>query len=50
MKRRSHLADNVQAADLTLKPEELATLDTTFAPGSVAGDRYTERFARWAGR
>jgi aryl-alcohol dehydrogenase-like predicted oxidoreductase len=50
MKSRSHLLDNVQAAGLTLSADDLATLNSTFAPGAVSGDRYTERFAHWAGR
>lgn len=50
MKSRAHLVDNVRAADLELSREDLATLGTTFTPGSVSGDRYTERFAGWAGR
>lgn len=50
MKRRSHLEANLAAVDLSLTPEQLAQLDTTFAPGAIAGDRYTPEVARWAGR
>ena len=50
MKRRTHLDENVAAADITLTPEELARLDEAFPPGAAAGDRYTPEVARWAGR
>ncbi|HEU5118644.1 MAG TPA: aldo/keto reductase [Isosphaeraceae bacterium] len=50
MKRRTHLVDNVQAAGLVLSDQELSTLDQTFAPDAIAGDRYTDRFAKWVGR
>ena len=50
MKRRSHLDENVAAADLTLTDEELTKLDAAFPAGAAAGDRYTAEFARWAGR
>jgi aryl-alcohol dehydrogenase-like predicted oxidoreductase len=50
MKRRDHLAENVAAVDIELKPEELARLDAAFPPGAAAGERYTPEVARWAGR
>jgi aryl-alcohol dehydrogenase-like predicted oxidoreductase len=50
MKRRSHLDENVAAADIHLTPEELTRLDTAFPVGAAAGDRYTPEIARWAGR
>ncbi|AGA30652.1 aldo/keto reductase [Singulisphaera acidiphila] len=50
MKRRTHLDENVVAVELDLNSEELARLDTAFAPGAAAGERYTPEVARWAGR
>jgi aryl-alcohol dehydrogenase-like predicted oxidoreductase len=50
MKRRSHLDENVAAADIELTSDELARLDTAFPPGAAAGERYTSEVARWAGR
>jgi aryl-alcohol dehydrogenase-like predicted oxidoreductase len=50
MKRRTHLDENVAAADIVLTPEELAWLDTAFPVGAAAGERYTPEVARWAGR
>ncbi|SIO14558.1 Predicted oxidoreductase [Singulisphaera sp. GP187] len=50
MKRRTHLNENRIAVELDLSPEELARLNTAFAPGTAAGDRYTPEVARWAGR
>ncbi|QDV35724.1 aldo/keto reductase [Tautonia plasticadhaerens] len=50
MKRRSHLDENLEAADLDLSPDELSLLDAAFPPGAAAGDRYTPDVARWAGR
>lgn len=38
-KRSKYLHDNLGAADLTLTPAELSTLDTTFT-GQVTGERY----------
>jgi aryl-alcohol dehydrogenase-like predicted oxidoreductase len=49
MKRRTHLDENVTAAEIGLTPEELARLDAAFRPGAAAGDRYTPEVARWAG-
>jgi aryl-alcohol dehydrogenase-like predicted oxidoreductase len=41
-KRRSYLAENLAAADITLTPEELDTLNNAFPPDAVAGTRYAE--------
>jgi aryl-alcohol dehydrogenase-like predicted oxidoreductase len=41
-KRRSYLEQNVAAAAIALTPEELATLASIGAPGSVSGPRYSE--------
>lgn len=40
MSRRARIADNLAALDITLTNSELAELDTAFAPGVIAGDRY----------
>ncbi|WP_433021043.1 aldo/keto reductase [Kribbella sp. CA-294648] len=39
-KRRSYLAENLGAVDVSLSAEELAALDAAFPPDAVAGDRY----------
>jgi len=39
-KRRTYLAENISALDVTLSPEELATLDAAFPPDAAAGTRY----------
>lgn len=39
-KRRTYLQENLAAADLRLTAGELASLDATLAPGTVAGPRY----------
>jgi aryl-alcohol dehydrogenase-like predicted oxidoreductase len=41
-KRRSYLAENLGAVDVTLTPAELAALDEAFPPDAVAGQRYTQ--------
>ena len=41
-KRRRYLEENVAAAALTLRAEEMARLDVALAPGTVAGPRYDE--------
>ncbi|WP_432948503.1 aldo/keto reductase [Kribbella sp. CA-253562] len=41
-KRRSYLAENLAAVDITLTPEELDTLNNAFPPEAAAGTRYTE--------
>ncbi|MGD8280154.1 MAG: aldo/keto reductase [Gemmatimonadota bacterium] len=40
-KRVQYLEENAAAADIELTEAELATLDETFAPANVVGDRYT---------
>jgi aryl-alcohol dehydrogenase-like predicted oxidoreductase len=50
MKRRTHLDENVAAADIELSTEDLARLNDAFPPGAAAGQRYTPDVARWAGR
>ncbi|ADB31514.1 aldo/keto reductase [Kribbella flavida DSM 17836] len=49
-KRRSYLAENLGAADITLTPEELTALDEAFPPDAVAGDRYNEGGMKMVGR
>ncbi|BAV95650.1 aldo/keto reductase [Lysobacter enzymogenes] len=49
-KRRKYLEDNLGAVDVVVSAEELATLNAVFAPGSVAGDRYTEAGMAMIGR
>ncbi len=39
-KRRTYLEENIAAADLSLTPEEVASLDQRIPPGMTAGDRY----------
>ena len=41
-KRRTRLAENLGAADVTLSAEDLAALDAAFPPDVVAGERYNE--------
>jgi aryl-alcohol dehydrogenase-like predicted oxidoreductase len=41
-KRRSYLAENLGAVDVTLTPEDLAALDEAFPPEAVAGQRYAQ--------
>ena len=41
--RRTHLEDNVGAADVSLSSEEMSRLDAALSPGNVAGPRYTEK-------
>ncbi|MGI8402311.1 MAG: aldo/keto reductase [Gemmatimonadaceae bacterium] len=42
-KRRKYLEENVGAADLSFKAEEMETLNATLSPEKVAGRRYNER-------
>jgi aryl-alcohol dehydrogenase-like predicted oxidoreductase len=49
-KRRRHLAENVAAVEIELRPEELASLEAAFPLGAAAGDRYNTEQARWVGR
>jgi aryl-alcohol dehydrogenase-like predicted oxidoreductase len=41
-KRRKYLEQNIAAAEVTLSPEDIATLSTIFAPGATQGTRYPE--------
>jgi len=45
-KRRAYLEENVAAAAIRLTQEELQTLESIGAPGSVAGPRYGEQMSR----
>lgn len=49
-RRIPHLQDNVAAADIALSADELAKLAEIFAPGNVAGNRYSERMTTIAKR
>jgi aryl-alcohol dehydrogenase-like predicted oxidoreductase len=42
-KRRRYLEENVGAANVSLNPEEMATLDATLAPEKISGPRYNEK-------
>ncbi len=48
-KRRTYLAENAAAADLKLDKEGVAALDRIFAPGEVAGARYSEEGMKGVG-
>jgi aryl-alcohol dehydrogenase-like predicted oxidoreductase len=39
-KTRERLEENLDAADLVLRPSDLAELDAAFPPGAAAGERY----------
>ncbi|MER7245072.1 aldo/keto reductase [Kribbella sp. NPDC000426] len=41
-KRRTYLAENLGALDVSLSADELASLDAAFPPDAVVGQRYTE--------
>ena len=41
-KRRRYLEENIQAAELTLRPEDLARIDELAPVGVAAGDRYAD--------
>ena len=45
-----HLEENIAAASITLNDEELRKLDSAFAPGSIAGQRYNETRMRLVDR
>jgi aryl-alcohol dehydrogenase-like predicted oxidoreductase len=49
-KRRSYLESNAAAADIQLADEERRELDAVFAPGAVAGERYTAQMNQWIDR
>jgi aryl-alcohol dehydrogenase-like predicted oxidoreductase len=40
MSRPSRLPENLATLDILLSPDELAQLDSAFAPGAIIGDRY----------
>jgi aryl-alcohol dehydrogenase-like predicted oxidoreductase len=42
-KRRKYLEENVGAAALSLRADEMATLDATLSPEKVSGPRYAEK-------
>jgi aryl-alcohol dehydrogenase-like predicted oxidoreductase len=48
-KRRTYLAENAAAADIKLAAADIAELDRIFAPGAVAGARYTEEGMKGVG-
>ncbi|NEU70205.1 aldo/keto reductase [Spirosoma agri] len=43
MSRRSRIPENRTAMDLVFTPEEMNTLNTTFAPGAIWGGTYLQR-------
>jgi aryl-alcohol dehydrogenase-like predicted oxidoreductase len=43
MSRRARLPENIAAMDIVFTPEEMSTLNTTFAPGSILGGTYLQR-------
>jgi aryl-alcohol dehydrogenase-like predicted oxidoreductase len=48
-KRRTYLAENAAAAEVKLNAADIAELDRIFAPGAVAGARYTEEGMKGVG-
>ncbi len=48
-KRRTYLAENAAAAEIKLNAADIAELDRIFAPGAVAGSRYTEEGMKGVG-
>jgi aryl-alcohol dehydrogenase-like predicted oxidoreductase len=48
-KRRTYLTENAAAAEIELNAAEIAELDRIFAPGAVAGARYTEEGMKGVG-
>jgi len=46
MSRRTRIAENLAALDITLTDAELSELDGAFAPGAIAGDRHTAEMMR----
>ncbi|MBS7563953.1 aldo/keto reductase [Mucilaginibacter sp. Bleaf8] len=43
MSRRSRLPENLKAMEIEFTAEELNTLNTSFAPGTILGDTYLQR-------
>jgi aryl-alcohol dehydrogenase-like predicted oxidoreductase len=41
-KRRTHLAENLAAASVTLSPDDIAAVDAVLAEQDVVGDRYSD--------
>lgn len=50
MSRPERVAENLQALHITLTTEELAILDSAFAPDAIIGDRYPAQVMRLAAR
>ena len=42
-KKRTHLEDNIGAAEVSLSVEDMSVLDAALSPENVAGPRYTEK-------
>jgi aryl-alcohol dehydrogenase-like predicted oxidoreductase len=42
-KKRTHLDDNIGAADVSLSEEDMSRLEAALSPENVAGPRYTEK-------
>jgi aryl-alcohol dehydrogenase-like predicted oxidoreductase len=43
MSQRSRLPENMKAMEIVFTPEEMNTLNTTFAPGAILGGTYLQR-------
>lgn len=43
MSRRSRLPENIKALDIVFTPQEMSTLNTTFAVGAIRGGTYLQR-------
>lgn len=43
MSQRSRLPENMKAMEIVFTPEEMNTLNTTFAPGAILGSTYLQR-------
>jgi aryl-alcohol dehydrogenase-like predicted oxidoreductase len=43
MSRRSRLPENIAAMEIVFTPEEMNTLNTTFATGAIQGGTYLQR-------
>lgn len=43
MSRRSRLPENLKAMDIVFSPQEMNTLNTTFAIGAIRGGTYLQR-------
>jgi aryl-alcohol dehydrogenase-like predicted oxidoreductase len=50
MSRRSRIPENIAALDIILTDAERAELDRVFAPGAIAGDRYSPEMMRLSAR